>query len=85
MLAQLSRTVRRRMNIFRKPHGYLHLWHLKERNRAICPYDYVNGGETLEKVGCSIGSAWVGGSLGSDLFGFQVKLPPVILSLTIHR
>jgi len=27
--------------------------------RAIGPYDYVSGGETSEKVGSSIGSAWV--------------------------
>jgi len=28
-------------------------------NRAIGPYDYIRCGETSEKVGCSIGSAWV--------------------------
>jgi len=29
-------------------------------DRAIGPYDYISCGETSEKVGCSIGSAWVG-------------------------
>jgi len=30
-----------------------------EETRAIGPYDYIRCGETSEKVGCSIESAWV--------------------------
>jgi len=32
----------------------------KRGDRAIVPYDYIRCGETSEKVGCNIGSAWVG-------------------------
>jgi len=49
------------MNIFRRPHGYLHLRRPKEKaqsHRSI--YDYIRCGEISEKVGCSIRSAWVG-------------------------
>jgi len=48
------------MSIFLRPHGYPYLRRPMERDRAIGPYDYISCGETLKKVGCSIGSAWVG-------------------------
>jgi len=32
----------------------------RREDRAIGPYGYFSCGETSEKVGCSIGSAWVG-------------------------
>jgi len=35
-------------------------------DRAIGPYDYISGGETLEKVDCSIGSARVGAGAAFD-------------------
>jgi len=54
------------MTIFCRPHGYLHLRHQKRGDRAIGPYNYVSSGETSEKVGCSIGSAWVGAVAGFD-------------------
>jgi len=37
--------------------------------RAISPYNYVSSGETSEKVGCSIGSAWVGAGAAFDECG----------------
>jgi len=37
--------------------------------RAIGPYDYVSGGETLEKVSYSIGSAWFGAGAAFDESG----------------
>jgi len=38
----------------------------KGEGRAIGPYDYIRCGETSEKVGCSIGSAWVGAGAAFD-------------------
>jgi len=38
-------------------------------DRAIDPYDYISCGETLKKVGCSIGSAWVGAGAVFDECG----------------
>jgi len=35
-------------------------------DRIIGPYDHVSDGETSEKVGCSIGSAWVGAGAAFD-------------------
>jgi len=35
-------------------------------DRAIDPYDYISCEETSEKVGCSIGSAWVGAAAAFD-------------------
>jgi len=35
-------------------------------NRAIGPYDYISCGETSEKVGCSIGSDWIGAGAAFD-------------------
>jgi len=54
------------MSIFRRPHGYLHLWHQWRGDRYIGPYDNVNGGETSEKVGCNIGSISVGAGAAFD-------------------
>jgi len=54
------------MSIFRRPHGYLHLRHQRRVDRAIGPYDYIRCRKTSEKVGCSIGSAWVGAEAAFD-------------------
>jgi len=35
-------------------------------DKAIGPYDYVSGGETSDKVGCSIGLNWVGAGAAFD-------------------
>jgi len=35
-------------------------------DRATGAYNYVSGGETSEKVGCSIGSTWVGAGAAFD-------------------
>jgi len=38
-------------------------------SRAIGPYDYISCGKTSKKVGCSIGSAWVGAEATFDESG----------------
>jgi len=53
-------------SIFRRPLGHLHLRRPKEKDRAIGPYDHIRYGETSKKVGCSIGSAWVGARAAFD-------------------
>jgi len=46
-------------------------------DRVISPYDYIRCGETSKKVGCSIGSSWVGTGVAfdesghSEIWGFQ--------------
>jgi len=45
--------------------------------RAIGPYDYISCGKTSEKVGCDIGTAWVGSGAAfderdySEVWGFK--------------
>jgi len=62
--------VKRRISIFRRPHGYLHLRRQRREDRAIGPYDYIRYGETSEKVGCSIRSVWVGAGVALDERGY---------------
>jgi len=42
----------------------------KKGDRAISQYDYIRCGETSEKVGCSITSAWVGERVAYDERGY---------------
>jgi len=41
----------------------------RKGDRAIGPYNYIRCGETSEKVGCSIGLAWVGAEAAFDESG----------------
>jgi len=60
-LGQLSRTVKRRISIFYRPLEHL-LYCTQERadSRDISSYNYIGCGKSSKKVGCSIGSIWVG-------------------------
>jgi len=50
---------KRRISIFCRLLGHLHLRTQGRGDRAIGPYDYIKCVESFEKIGCSIGSAWV--------------------------
>jgi len=70
---QMSRIVRRRMSIFRRPQD---LW-CPERGQSYRSIDYIRCGKASEKVGCGIGLTWVGAGAAFDerghgvVWGFQ--------------
>jgi len=53
-------------------------------DRAIGPYNYVSGGETLEKVDCSIASAWVGAGAALGTWSW-VKFGGVQVGVDRHK
>jgi len=57
------------MSIFRRRLDTCTSGAQRRGNRAIDSYDYIRCGETLKKVSCSIGSAWVGAGAAFDESG----------------